>query len=439
VAGFGRSTSVNSKRREAKERAGSVAKWRKQNREEIAKRGGPNSASYQDSIRDTVEKLGILEPASSVRQTEEIFENPDGSRRSVDGIVRGFGSRDIEIIDTPSGKVAVDHGFKSDAAPNSRAAKAGIEQAELSNLAQVRGTPIDIRETAGNVDDWINDPVARARYFPEDVDLTTATPAETRARAIGMAEASGDREAVIAANKRYSFSDEEASALASRLLIKGKPLRQQVRLQGLPDDRRKLVIDPATGRQVSTYPKAAQQQYFFNRGDSGVHTWLEGGGTGWGDGRSNIAVPGNEYQLEHYYPFSGSIDAVGPTGSNYYSDELDNIVGYYERHENAEKAEIDPTDYYRTKRLHAKAKDMGINLTGVAKQSEGEILSGLELLNYIVERDNPSTIRGDRRRKDWKDEFVPERAAQNKDLVDFALSTPVVITETGPGDVNVSF
>jgi hypothetical protein len=420
-----------------------VSSFRSRNKEGIRLAGGVGSSEYEDSLRAIVEKLGILTPSQSVRQTEEIFENPDGSRRSIEGIKQGFAQKEIELVETPTGIEAIDKGYINNA--GTRAAKQGIFQPDISLLAQPQGTSIHVPETAGNVQEWIADPVARARFIPEEVDLNNATPAVMRARAIGMAEASGDRQAVFEANKRYPFSKQEVNQLAGDLLIKGQPLRSQVRMQGL-GGRDRDVLDPATGQRVYEKSGPMKQAYYVDRANMGLGRWLESGATSFGDGRSNVVVPGFNYQLEHDRPFSKSIDAK-PNSSTYYSDTLDNTAGYYERYENAEKGEVDPTDYYNMRRLHALAADEGVNLSGIAKADSGEELRGRESLNYILNRDNPSVIRGDRRRKDWEDKQIPERVSQNERLIERALNpvrkagaNPAIAfyTESGPGNLTVN-
>ena len=392
--------------------------FRKSNKEAIRLAGGVGSSEYEDSLRAIVEKLGILTPAQSVRQTEEIFQNPDGSRRSVEGIKQGFAQKDIELVETPNGIEAIDKGYINNA--RSTALKHGIFQPDISLLAQPQGTAIHVPETAGNVQEWISDPVARARFIPEEVDLNNATPAVMRAQAIGIAEASGDRQAVFDANKRFDFTPEEINQLGGDLLIKGQPLRSQVRMQGL-GGREKDVLDPSTGKPVYQKSGPMRQAYYVDRANMGIGRWLEGGGTGFGDGRSNVVIPGNNYQLEHDRAFSKSIDA-DPNNSTYYSDTLDNTAGYYERYENAEKGEVAPTDYYNMRRLHALAADEGVNLYGIAKSDSGEELTGKDSLNFILNRDNPSVIRGDRRRKNWEDKDLPERREQNTRLVDRVMA-----------------
>ena len=417
MAGFGASTS--SIRKAGDKLTPRLRKWREANTKEIFSRGGQGSADYLDSLRSAVEELGVLSPAQSVRQTEEIFENPDGTRRSVEGIKRGYARKDVQIVNTQNGPVIYDNGYINDAGP--RAAKQGIFQPDISKLSSITGTSIQVPETAGNVESWINDPVARARFIPEEVDLSVATPAVVRAYQIGNAEASGDRQAVFDANQRYSFTDEEIDTLGGDLLIGKVPLRSQVRIQGL-GGRDKIVVNPATGELVAEMTGPMRNQYYRDRANIGLSRYFGGGGTGFGDGRSNVVIPGFNYQLEHDRPFSGSIDVLGLEKSDYFSDTADNTAGYYERYENAEKGEVGPTDYYRMRRLHALAADEGLKLSGIAKADGGEVLTGESALKYILERDNPSVIKGDRRRKNAQDTLLPERELQNRRLVEQALA-----------------
>lgn len=367
---------------------GGINAWRNRNRRNIINRGGAGSSTYEDSLRAIVEQAEILEPAAAVRQTEEVFERPDGSRRNAEEIVRGFARKNIELIPQADDTViALDLGYINDA--GYKAKRDGLFQTNVSLLPR---SPQASGFTAGNVNEWINDPVARARFVPEEADPMSAVAAVRRAREMGLAEASGDRQAVFEANKRYDFTPEEIDFISSALLKntpKGAaPLRSSVRTSGL-QGRTNVVLDPTTGERVIKLNGPMRNQYYYDRSNMALGKWLEGGGTGFNEPSSNVIIPGMGYELEHDNPFSKSIDVL-KSKSGYYSDTPENTAGFLNQPENSEKAEMDPTDYFYQRRLHAIAADAGIDLNGVIKAKNNQELSGEEALMEIMERDNRS-------------------------------------------------
>lgn len=351
-----------------------------------------SESAYEDALRAVVEAAEILPPTAAVRQTEEVFERPDGTRRSAEEIVRGFARKKIELIPQSDGTVmALDQGYIDDA--GYRAKRQGTFQTNVSLLPR---SPQASGFTAGNVNEWINDPVGRARFMPEEADPMAAVAAVRRAREIGLAEASGDRQAVFEANKRYDFTPEEVDYIASALLKSTRagvvPLRSSVRTSGL-QGRTDIVLNPATGERVIELNAPMKNQYYYDRSNMALGKWLEGGGTGFNDPSSNVIIPGAGYELEHDNPFSKSIDVMGPE-SVYFSDTPENTAGFLIQPENSEKAEMSPDDYYLQRRLHAKAADAGVELKGVIKAKDNQELTGEAALMAIMERDNRSTTRG---------------------------------------------
>ena len=95
MAGFGLSTSIGSKKAKKKRKPaidGSALTYLKQ-------RHGEDSVEYQSALRGTVDAMKILSPRQSILQTEEIFEDAAGERRSVSDIAHGLGGRQIEVSD----------------------------------------------------------------------------------------------------------------------------------------------------------------------------------------------------------------------------------------------------------------------------------------------------------------------------------------------------
>ena len=379
-------------------------RFRKNNASEIARLEAVGDGNYQDLLRAAVEKAGIItSDRARMPQTEEVFE-AGGERRSVQGIIKGFADRDVEIVDG----IINDKGYVNDAGP--RAAKQGIFQANIDKIqSPTKNTKGWVRQATVDSQKWQDDPVISARFAPEQVPATETRGDVLRAKKIGEAELTNDRAAVFEANKRYSISKEEAEILGANLLIGKTPLNAKVRDQGLGNERMELVVDPATGRKISTYNPAGRLQYLYNRGNRAIGRWAEQGGTSFGDGRSDIAIPRQDNQLEHDRPFSGSID--NNPSSSYYSDTNENIAGMLERYENSEKNDIAAEDYNDMRRLHYYAGQLGLNLNGIKKGT------GRAAGQAILNRDNPGSVTAGRGKARATTEYQ-ERVAMNQELLD---------------------
>lgn len=375
--------------------------------EYIAKTEGRDSAAYQTAVRAAVEQIvPELSPLHKVTATEEVFEDSNGDRRSVEDIAKVLGGRQIAI--TQDGTRIADGGFKN-ASPFARNGK---YVADISvNLSEIEAGASPMR--ALNVNDWASDPVARAFLLPEEVDFDNASSEEKRAAVMGAAASQGDREAVMAAQKRYKFSDEEVNQFMSMTKIGKTGTASAVRKSGLDEGRAKEVLHPITKELVAGSPQ--EKSFYEERSHQLWKDWLEGGGTGFNDAKNAIAIPGNNYQMEHDSAFSTTnADALAETPLN--------RAGFLERLVNSEKSDIDPTTYYQIQRLHLLAHDQGLTLNGVLKADGSEAT-----LRGILERDNPSvTQTSERLIKDRSDIHHPERAELNEKLLQRAL-TPAQI------------
>ena len=379
-------------------------RFRANNASEIARLEAIGDGNYQDLLRAAVHKAGIINSdRARMPQTEEVFE-AGGERRSVQGIIKGFAERDVEIVDG----IINDKGYINDAGP--RAAKQGIFQADINKIqSPTKNTKGWVRQATADSEKWQDDPVISARFAPEQVPATETRGSVLRAKKIGEAEQTNNRADVFEANKRYTITKEESEILGANLLIGKTPLNAKVRDQGLGNERMELVIDPATGRKISTYSPEGRLQYLYDRGNRAIGRWAEQGGTSFGDGKSDIAIPRQDNQLEHDRPFSGSID--NDKDSGYYSDADENIAGMLERYENSEKNDIAAEDYYDMRRLHYLAGQMGLTLNGIKKGT------GRAAGQAILDRDNPGSVTAGRGKNRATTEY-PERVALNEQLLD---------------------
>ena len=367
---------------------------------------GRESVAYLTALRESVEQLlPELSALHRVTATEEVFEDSNGDRRSVEDIAKVLGGRQIDI--TQDGTRIADGGFKN-ASPFARNGK---------YVADISVNPSEIEAGASpmralNVKDWASDPVARAFLLPEEVDFDNASSEEKRAAVMGAAASQEDREAVMAAQKRYKFSDEEVNQFMSMTKIGKTGTASAVRKSGL-EGRAKEVLHPITKELVAGSPQ--EKSFYEERSHQLWKDWLEGGGTGFNDAKNAIAIPGNNYQMEHDSAFSTTnADALAETPLN--------RAGFLERLVNSEKSDIDPTTYYQIQRLHLLAHDQGLTLNGVLKADGSEAT-----LRGILERDNPSvTQTSERLIKDRSDIHHPERAELNEKLLQRAL-TPAQI------------
>lgn len=379
---------------------------------------------YADALRALVNETDILSDRQRINQTEEIFENEDGTRKSVPDILRSLAGRNLDILP------GVDR--ISDSGPNNAATLR--DQMRGKYLADIQANNPSA-QSVGQIDPrvkdielWVDDPVAMAYVDPASVDMATATPEVIRAARMGVAASQGDREGVVSAQKRYNFTDEETNEFLRGAKIGSSGFGSSIRKSGLDEGRALEVIDPVTGVQVAG-SGTAEKQFYDNRIHQLGKQWLEGGGTAFGEARSDIAIPGNAFQMEHDYPFSVS-NATGNAETDV------NRVGFYPRFLNSEKAEIDPTTYYQMQRLAALAQRKGIVLEGVQKGVDGQTS-----LRAMLEKVNPSvTQTGERLIKDRKNIKHPEREATNIALVRDAMEPQrfagenIVVSESGKGD-----
>ena len=390
----------------------------------LKQRHGADSVEYQSALRGAVEDMKILSPRQSILQTEEIFEDAAGRRRSVSDIAHGLGGRQIEVRDDR----VIDQNW-ANAAPMRSQLKGGYEAELGGNISVHEAGQTPMR--AKDVSDWGGDKVYDAYLFPDEVDAGSASDAEIRAARMGDAASRGDRAGVAQAQKRYDFTPEEAREFQDMTRISGQKFGTSIKAQGLDPSRAEETIVDASGRTLGNLSPREQRDWFQTRADDLTRTWLEGGGTGFLDARSDIAIPGNPYQMEHDTAWSKS----NPSGL---AETGDNRVGFYERYLNSEKADIDPTTYYQMQKLHRAADREGVPLNGVVIQD------GLDALDSILERDNPTvTQTGERLIKDRTDIHHPERAEMNKKLKDIAITPStfggdVYIKEGGPGSIYVN-
>ena len=210
---------------------------------------GRESVAYLTALRESVEQLlPELSALHRVTATEEVFEDSNGDRRSVEDIAKVLGGRQIDI--TQDGTRIADGGFKN-ASPFARNGK---------YVADISVNPLEIEAGASpmralNVKDWASDPVARAFLLPEEVDFDNASSEEKRAAVMGAAASQGDREAVMAAQKRYKFSDEEVNQFMSMTKIGKTGTASAVRKSGLDEGRAKEVLHPITKELVAGSPQ----------------------------------------------------------------------------------------------------------------------------------------------------------------------------------------
>ena len=355
--------------------------------------------AYADALRALVNDTDILSDRQRINQTEEIFENEDGTRKSVPDLLRSLAGRNL----TYSGDRVQDGD-----ALNAATSGDQLRGKYLADVAATNPDPASVGVVQGRVKDaakWSGDPVLQAYVNPESVSPNETNPQIIRAAIMGSAASQGDRAAVIEANKRYEFTDDEVNEFLRGAKIGGSGFGAQIRKSGLDEGRALEVIDPETGVQVAGTGNR-EKEFYDQRIHSLTKGWLDGGGTGFLDARSDIAIPGNSFQMEHDYPFS----ITNPQGRA----EVDiNRPGFYARYLNSEKAEIDPTTYYQMQRLAALAQDKGIAIDGVLKGSDGT-----SQLRAMIEKVNPSvTQTGERLIKDRTNIHHPEREAVNETLV----------------------
>lgn len=368
--------------------------------------------AYADALRALVNDTDILSDRQRINQTEEIFENEDGTRKSIPDLLRSFAGRNL----TYSGNRVQDGG-----ALNAATLRDQVRGKYLADISATNPDPASVGVVQGRVKDaakWSNDPVLQAYIDPESVSPDEKNQELIRAAIMGSAASQGDRAGAIAANQRYEFTDDEVNEFLKGAKIGNSGMGSQIRKSGLDEGRALEVIDPKTQVQVAG-TGAREQEFYKERIHSLAKGWLQGGGTGFMDARSDIAIPGNAFQMEHDFPFS----ITNPEGRA----EVDiNRPGFYARYLNSEKAEIDPTTYYQMQRLAALAQRKGISVQGVLKGSEGSVQ-----LRAMMEKVNPSvTQTGERLLKDRTDIYHPEKEALNEMLVREALK-PMTFRKAG--------
>ena len=355
---------------------------------------------YTDALRALVDETDILTDRQRVPASEEIFEDSAGERKSVKGILQSLAGRNLDVL----GDRIADGGYLNSAKP--RAAARGEFHAELDNNPAVMksgGVPKRVKD----VSKWQDDAAMAAYLDPDNADPGTNAKL-LRAIEMGLAASRGDREAVIAAQKRYDFSPEEVEEFLAGARIGGSKFGSSIRKQGLGEGREAELIHPVTGQKVKGSPE--EDAFYDARERQLARTWLEGGGTSFLDPGSDLAIPGFHNQMEHDIAFS----RLNPEGL---AEVESNRPGFYERYLNSEKNDIDPTEYYQMQRLAYLAGQEGIPISGVVKGP-----SARESLETMISEANPVQVVGDRRKKNYTVEDYPERAAINESLVTRAMT-----------------
>ena len=353
---------------------------------------------YRDALRALVGETDILSDRQMIAQAEEIFEDGEGNRKPVQGILQSLAGRNLDVI----GDRIADGGYINSAGP--RALARGEFHAELGVhpfVMKQGGVPHRPMDVAG----WKDDP-AMAAYLDPDNASPGNNAKMLRAVEMGLAASRGDRQAVIDAQKRYDFTPAEVEEFLAGARIGGSKFGSSIKYQGLSADRQEVLLDP----ELNLVQGSPEEQKFYNDRERALtRSWLEGGGTSFLDAGSDIGIPGKDYQMEHDQAFT----RMNPSGL---AEVEVNRPGFYERYENADKNDLDPTDYYQMQRLAYLAAQEGINVKGVFKKDNVQ-----EALGAMIDEVNPAQVVGDRRNRNYKVENFPERAAQNERLVQEAM------------------
>ena len=125
----------------------------------LKQRHGADSVEYISALRGAIDDMKILSPRQGILQTEEVFEDATGKRRSVSDIAHALGGRRIEVSDDR----VIDQNWKN-AAPMRSQLKDGYE-AELGGNISVHAagqTPM----RAKDVSEWGGDSVYDAYSVP---------------------------------------------------------------------------------------------------------------------------------------------------------------------------------------------------------------------------------------------------------------------------------
>lgn len=364
-------------------------------------------ASDPNRYHDTLKALVDLEPdllldRSKILATPEVFEDSvTGERKTnIEDIARSMAG----MLVSPSTGMPL--GYRNSATAGN--IKKGQFKAEIgvpNPAASGLGAPY---MRVKDVERWAGDAAAAAFVDPGSVDLSNAPTKLKRAAAMGKAASTGEGREMLAANKRYDFTDEEVDEFLKLTTINGQGLASFVKNSGLDEGRKGIVIDPITLQKVVDLDDESQKAFYKERAHNLIKEWLQSGGRALNDLDDELAIPGNAYQMEHNSPFSVS-NSLGK------AETPDNRVGFYERHVNSEKGDIETSQYYRMQRLAYLANKAGIPVT-VKKGNSTE-----ESLNKMITVANPPVVHGDRRRKDAVDTHYPERLQLNNDLIQQAL------------------
>ena len=377
-----------------------MSRFRKKNRkavDELEKAG-----IYDETIRNIVEELGILSPRQMSKDSHFVFQTIDGAQRTPNEIVQRLARQELSVNNTENG-IHVDVGpLVDDRRARSKVSEVDIKSMVRPNTSMPGWSP----QTMSSVDN--TDAIHRARFLPDLVDVTDAGENIRRAQNIGYAEASGDSQAMFDANTMYDFSYQDAEEVGDRVLIGNQTLNNFLAKKGLPGERLEKLIDPATGKRVLDMPKEEQRAYFRKRGVEGTQRWMNTGGRSIGDGNTEVFVPGLDAQMEHVYPFSGSIDELGVGNSQYFSDDKFNQGGYYERYENAEKNDISPQDYHRARRAQMLAQEAGIEPLEL-----GKTVSGRQAAESMIADRLPAVVYSNARLKKDREADIDLDAAAN--------------------------
>lgn len=357
---------------------------------------------------DTLKALVNLEPdllsdRQKLSASPEIFEDSvTGERKAnVEDIARSMAG----MVVSPSTGHPL--GYRNSATPNN--ILRGQYKADIKGpnpAASTLGAPY---MRVKDVERWAGDAAAAAFVDPGSVDLSNAPTKLKKAAAMGKAASTGEGREMLAANKRYDFTDEEVDQFFKLATINRQGLSSFVKDSGLDEGRKEIVIDPITLQKVVDLGDESQKTFYKERSHNLIKDWLQSGGRALNDLDNELAIPGNAYQMEHNSPFSVS-------NSSGRAETPDNRVGFYERHVNSEKGDIETSQYYRMQRLAYLANKAGIPVT-VKKGNSTE-----ESLNKMITAANPPVVHGDRRRRGAVDTHYPERLQLNNDLIQQALS-----------------
>ena len=101
----------------------------------LKQRHGADSVEYISALRGAIDDMKALSPRQGILQTEEIFEDAAGNRRSVSDIAHGLGGRQIEVRDDR----VIDQNW-ANAAPMRSQLKGGYEaELALGHSLNLRG------------------------------------------------------------------------------------------------------------------------------------------------------------------------------------------------------------------------------------------------------------------------------------------------------------